>query len=101
MMRSTMRRIDKVQRARCALSLLVIVLLATISLAAADSAAVKDQATKLVPDRDRPQPGLKTRERPIQVDVNVVLVNVTVADPLNRLVTGLDKEHFQLFEDKA
>jgi Ca-activated chloride channel family protein len=40
------------------------------------------------------------RERPIQVDVNMVLVNVTVTDPMNRLVTGLEKEHFQIYEDK-
>jgi len=31
-------------------------------------------------------------------DVDLVLVNVTVTDPMNRLVTGLEKENFQLFE---
>jgi Ca-activated chloride channel family protein len=35
----------------------------------------------------------------IKVDVNLALVNVTVTDPLNRLVTGLEKEHFRVFED--
>jgi Ca-activated chloride channel family protein len=40
------------------------------------------------------------RERPIQMDVNMVLVNVTVTDNMNRLVTGLEREHFQVFEDK-
>jgi Ca-activated chloride channel family protein len=40
------------------------------------------------------------RERPIQMDVNLVLVNVTVTDSMNRLVTGLEKEHFQIFEEK-
>ena len=33
-------------------------------------------------------------------EVNLVLVPVTITDPLNRLVTGLDKENFQLFEGK-
>jgi VWFA-related protein len=28
------------------------------------------------------------------------LINVTVTDPLNRFVTGLEKENFRLFEDK-
>ncbi|MBV9294905.1 MAG: VWA domain-containing protein, partial [Acidobacteriaceae bacterium] len=28
------------------------------------------------------------------------LINVTVTDPLNRFVTGLEKEHFRVFEDK-
>ena len=36
----------------------------------------------------------------IRVDSNLVLIPVTVTDPLNRFVTGLDKENFKLFEDK-
>lgn len=39
-------------------------------------------------------------QRPIRVEVNLVLVPVTVIDPYDRLVTGLEKEHFQVFEDK-
>ncbi len=35
----------------------------------------------------------------IKVDVNLTLVNVTVTDPLDRFVTGLEKEHFRVFED--
>jgi Ca-activated chloride channel family protein len=35
----------------------------------------------------------------IKVDVNLTLVNVTVTDPLDRMVTGLEKEHFRVFED--
>ena len=42
----------------------------------------------------------ETRERPIRVNVELVLVNVSVIDPYNRFVTGLGKEHFQIFEDK-
>jgi Ca-activated chloride channel family protein len=45
-------------------------------------------------------PSLKTHTKPLKVDVNLVLVPVTITDPLNRLVTGLDKENFQLFEGK-
>jgi len=37
----------------------------------------------------------------IRVDKTLVLINVTVTDPLNRFVTGLEKEHFRLFEDKV
>jgi Ca-activated chloride channel family protein len=40
-------------------------------------------------------------ERPIRVDVDLVLVNVSVIDPYNRFVTGLGKEHFRVFEDEA
>jgi len=34
------------------------------------------------------------------VDVDLVLVNVTVTDPFNRLVTGLEMENFRVFEEK-
>jgi VWFA-related protein len=37
----------------------------------------------------------------IRIDTNVVLIPVTVTDPLNRFVTGLDQDAFKLFEDKA
>jgi Ca-activated chloride channel homolog len=37
--------------------------------------------------------------KPLRVDVNVVLVNTTVTDPYNRLVTGLEKDNFRVFED--
>lgn len=43
-------------------------------------------------------PALKTHTKPIKVDVDLVLVNVTITDPLNRLVTGLEKEHFVVLE---
>jgi VWFA-related protein len=36
----------------------------------------------------------------IRVDTNVVLIPVTVTDPLNRFVTGLDQDSFKVFEDK-
>jgi Ca-activated chloride channel family protein len=36
----------------------------------------------------------------IKVDVSLVLVSVSVVDPLNRLVVGLNKEDFEVFEGK-
>jgi len=63
-----------------------------------------------VPAPAEPQPGgggdvdpsLKTHTKPIIKDVDLVLVNVTITDPMNRLVTGLEKDNFQLMEgDKA
>jgi Ca-activated chloride channel family protein len=35
----------------------------------------------------------------IRVDTNLVLVPLTVTDPLDRLVTGLDKENFFIYEN--
>lgn len=48
-------------------------------------------------------PGPIRERRPvdIRVDKTLVLINVTVTDPLNRFVTGLEKEHFRLYEEKV
>jgi len=37
---------------------------------------------------------------PLKVDVDLVLVPVTVTDDSHRIVLGLDKENFQIFENK-
>jgi len=36
-----------------------------------------------------------------KVGVETVFVKVSVTDPLNRYVTGLEKEHFKVYEDKV
>jgi VWFA-related protein len=53
----------------------------------------------------RAKPGQPQQEEPvvlpkanIRVDANLVLVPVTVLDPLARMVTGLEAENFQVFE---
>jgi Ca-activated chloride channel family protein len=43
-------------------------------------------------------PSLKTNSKPISKNVDVVLVPVTITDPMNRLVTGLERDNFQIFE---
>jgi Ca-activated chloride channel homolog len=45
-------------------------------------------------------PKVTSRPANIRIDKTLVLINVTVTDPLNRFVTGLEKEHFRLYEDK-
>ena len=45
-----------------------------------------------------------TRARPgalIRMNVEMVLVPITVTDPMNRLVTGLEKEDFQVYENNG
>jgi len=44
---------------------------------------------------------LNTHVRPLKVAVDLVLVPVTITDPMNRLVTGLEKDNFQLFEGSS
>ena len=42
----------------------------------------------------------KVRDKPIKVDVHLVLLPVTITDLLNRPVTGLEKDNFKVFEGK-
>jgi Ca-activated chloride channel homolog len=58
-----------------------------------------DESVSIQP---RPQPEKKAPapRANIRVDSTLVLIPVTVTDPLNRFVTGLEKDNFKLFEDK-
>ena len=49
-----------------------------------------DNAAKLATSR---------RDARIRVDVNLVLVPATVTDPMNRLVTGLERENFEVYDN--
>jgi len=47
-------------------------------------------------------PALKIKPgKMLHTDVDVALVNVTVTDPYNRLVTGLEPDNFRVFEDNS
>jgi len=48
--------------------------------------------------RDTPGVSIKPRQL-IKLDVDMALLNVTVTDPYNRLVTGLEPDNFRVFED--
>jgi Ca-activated chloride channel family protein len=53
---------------------------------------------------DAPAATAAGRARPgslIKMNVDMVLVPVTVTDPMNRLVTGLEKEDFQVYENNG
>jgi Ca-activated chloride channel family protein len=52
-----------------------------------------------VPTPGEIDPSLKTNTKPMRVDVDLVLIPVTVTDPMNRLVTGLEKENFSLWDN--
>ena len=70
---------------------------------ATDRSSIPQAPKVTITPRPRP-PGEDTVDRRrsnIRVDSTLVLINVTVVDPLNRFVTGLEKEHFRLFEDKV
>src|ERR1700726_652566 len=66
-----------------------------------DGAAAKDDS-KAKEDIKHDTPGLVLKPgRTLKMDVDLALVNVTVTDPYNRLVTGLDMENFRVFEDSV
>src|SRR5216683_3612293 len=58
-------------------------------------------AQSLVPnDVKRDTPGQVIKQgQTVHLDVELALVNVTVTDPYNRLVTGLETDNFRIFED--
>ncbi len=67
--------------------------------AKAASDQLKSDGAKDPPKKDPVKIDAKKKDRSIRVDVDLVLVNVTVTDPFNRLVTGLEQESFRVFED--
>lgn len=84
------------------LALLLVFCLSVIP-AAAQSADVHIRPR--IESRSRPpemdiDPALKTHTRPLTSNVDLVLVPVTVTDPMDRLVTGLEKDNFEVYQDK-
>ncbi len=58
----------------------------------------KDEVKKDDVKKDTPGTPFKPGGQ-IHMDVDLALVNVTVTDPYNRLVTGLEQDNFRVFED--
>ncbi len=68
----------------------------------AEKVSPADQAKVKIEPRAKPtSPEAPTPRANIRIDTTVVLIPVTVTDPLNRFVTGLERENFRLFEDKT
>ena len=77
---------------------------ATSNVAAKDGAGsnVANPESKAKEDVKRDTPGLALKPgQTMHMDVDLALVNVTVTDPYNRLVTGLDTDNFRVFEDNV
>ncbi|HXN23487.1 MAG TPA: VWA domain-containing protein [Candidatus Dormibacteraeota bacterium] len=50
--------------------------------------------------RDTPGKAIKPGQS-IRIAVDLALVNITITDPYNRLVTGLEQDNFRVFEDNV
>jgi Ca-activated chloride channel homolog len=87
----------------CAVALLAALVLSSVSMLG-QNADVEDVHVAPPVASDKAQNMLedtvRTHAATIRSKVDLVLVPVTVTDPMNRLVTGLDKENFQVFEGK-
>jgi len=93
--------------------ILFILLIVGFALCAPQVRAQEDELNKVhvappppKPDPNAPPPLLEgeaamtaRRDERIRVDVNLVLVPLIVTDPMDRLVTGLEKENFFLYEN--
>ena len=75
-------------------------LIATPAASSADDDKASLTPRAKTSEKEPPATILEQRSGNIRVDTTLVQINVTVTDPLNRFVTGLEKEHFRLFEDK-
>jgi len=64
---------------------------------ATEEAKSKSEEKPTKDDVRRDTPGKPIKG--LHLDVDLALVNVTVTDPYNRLVTGLDPDNFRVFED--
>ena len=62
---------------------------------------VEKPKTEEVAKQSIPSPQLSAHVRALRVGVDLVLVPVTITDPMNRLVTGLEKTNFELYEGNS
>jgi Ca-activated chloride channel homolog len=83
-----------------AVSLLLIAARPAVLPAADNPPTSGDTKVDIVPRAKRPEIKDDVPRGDIRVQSTLVLIPVTVTDPLNRFVTGLDRENFRLFEDK-
>src|ERR1039458_2564755 len=76
-------------------------LLASLALGLTALLAASAHQVTITP-RPKPAPKEEGQRAPnIRVESRLVLIPVTVNDPLNRPVSGLEKENFRVYDDKV
>ena len=65
------------------------------------SPVAKAQDNSTGPAEPPPDAQKIEKGRVLKTSTEMTLVNVTVTDPIGRLVTGLDRENFRVFENGA
>jgi Ca-activated chloride channel homolog len=85
------------------LASLCLALLPAAQQSSAQAQIQADEKAEAKPDdvrRDTPGRAIQPAQE-LHADVELALVNVTVTDPYNRFITGLDPENFRIFEDNV
>jgi len=72
-----------------------------IAVALCAAVALFAQQVKIEPRQKAPPKQEESRPANLRVDTTLILVPVSVNDPLNRPVSGLERENFRLLEDKV
>ena len=75
---------------------LLLVALPAVMVARAGRSQNPQETSAVKPDKPEKQPS-----QTLKIDVDLVLVTATVTDQLNRYVSGLEENHFKLWEDKV
>ncbi|MCS6806558.1 MAG: VWA domain-containing protein [Acidobacteriota bacterium] len=85
MMNSTSQSVKRIIKRAAPLAVVVVALIAVLNL----------RAQQRTPSPTQPETAATVR-----LDVDLVTVPVTVLDPYDRFVTGLRKEHFEIYDEK-
>jgi Ca-activated chloride channel homolog len=91
----------RVKRLTFCLGLFVLALPGAAADTTANPPQGPDPRVEIIPRSKPPSSATSLPRANIRVDTTLVLIPVTVTDPLNRPVTGLEKEHFRLQEDNV
>ena len=94
------QRIEPPLSAQLALLAAFVLLLSSLAAAQHDDVHIQPRIAAEAAPNLPIDPSLKTHTKPLRSDVDLILVPVTVTDPMDRLVTGLEKTNFEIYQDK-
>ena len=83
-------------RKKRTLATVAVLMIALPIIAAGYAGSSQQESPSQIPAGEKP-----SKQQVLKVDVDLVVVTATVTDPQNRYVTGLEQEHFQVFEDRV
>jgi VWFA-related protein len=91
----------RTSRHRFAVGTAAVFVIGWLSLAAAEETIARNEPMVAVTPRARPSRSPDAAVRSIRADVKVVLIPVTVNDPMDRPIGSLSREDFHVYEDNV